>query len=85
MSTSHHSRKSPPPQCELREDEQPTCVGPAVVVLVIVGAYGREQRVCASHAAALWLTDPTIVFSTKTGPEAIKAVMRQAFGTGGSR
>ncbi|MEU1625808.1 hypothetical protein ABZ746_10870 [Streptomyces sp. NPDC020096] len=81
MSTANRSRKSPPPRCELREEERPTCVGRAEVILA--GLDGQEQRVCAAHAAALWLTDPTIRFTAKTRPEAIAAVMRQAFG--GSR
>ncbi|GAA1194323.1 hypothetical protein GCM10009578_039420 [Streptomyces rhizosphaericus] len=81
LSTANRSRKSPPPRCELREEEHPTCVGSAEVVLV--GPEERELRLCAAHAAAVWLTEPTFRFSAKTRPEAIAAVMRQAFG--GSR
>ncbi|MGW6456571.1 hypothetical protein ACWF94_11720 [Streptomyces sp. NPDC055078] len=73
------TRKRPrTPECELREDERPTCDGREEVVLV--GLDGREQRLCPAHAAALWLTDPTLRFSAKTRPQAITAVMGQAFG-----
>jgi len=83
LSTANRSRKSPSPfaRCELREEERPTCVGREEIVLV--GLDGFERRLCPAHAAALWLTDPTLRFSAKTGPAAITAVMRQAFG--GSR
>jgi hypothetical protein len=81
LSTAKRSRKSPPQRCELREEERPACVGREQVVLV--GRTGQEQRLCPAHAAALWLTDPALRFSAKTRPEAIAAVMRQAFG--GSR
>ena len=81
LTTAHRSRKSPPPRCELREEERPTCVGRADVVMA--GPDGQEQRLCPAHAAALWLTDPALRFTAKTRPEAIAAVMRQAFG--GSR
>ncbi|MER0480531.1 hypothetical protein ABR737_19690 [Streptomyces sp. Edi2] len=78
MTTGNPSRKFPPPRCELREAERPTCVGRAEVVLVDTA--NREQRLCPAHAAALWLTDPTLRFSAKTRPEAIATVMAQAFG-----
>lgn len=79
MSNAHRSRKSPPPpSCELREEERPACDGHEEIVMA--GTDGREQRVCPAHAAALWLTDPTLRFTAKTRPEAIAAVMRQAFG-----
>jgi hypothetical protein len=83
LSTAHRSRKSPLPWCDLREEENPTCDGPADVVLV--GPDSREHRLCAGHAATLWLTNPTLVFSAKTRQAAIEAVMRQAFGPGGAR
>ncbi|GHH68790.1 hypothetical protein GCM10018793_00130 [Streptomyces sulfonofaciens] len=75
-----HPRKSPPPRCELRETETPTCVGRPEAILV--DRNGAEQRLCPAHAAALWLTDPTLRFSAKTRPEAIATVMAQAFGGG---
>lgn len=80
MSTANRSRKSPSPsaRCELREEERPTCVGREEIVLV--GLDGFERRLCPAHAAALWLTDPTLRFSAKTGPAGITAVMWQAFG-----
>ena len=81
MSTANRSRKSRMPECELREEERPTCVGREQVVLV--GLDGFERRLCPAHAAALWLTDPTLRFSAKTRTEAIAAVMWQAFGGGG--
>lgn len=81
MSIAHRPRKSPPPECELRAREQPTCVGREQVVLV--GLDGFERWLCPAHAAALWLTDPTLRFSAKTRPQAISAVMSQAFGGGG--
>ncbi|MGY1453197.1 hypothetical protein [Streptomyces sp. SS8] len=82
MSNAPRSRKSPKsPECELREEERPTCVGREQVVMA--GPDGREQRLCPAHAAALWLTEPALRFTAKTRPEAIAAVMRQAFG--GSR
>lgn len=83
LSTAHRSRKSPQPDCELREKERPTCVGREQVVLV--GLDGFEQHLCPAHAAALWLTDPTLRFSAKTRPQGITAVMWQAFGGGGRR
>lgn len=75
-----HSRKSPAPRCALRERENPTCVGRPEVVLVSRDA--AEQRLCPAHAAALWLTDPTLRFSAKARPEAIATVMAHAFGGG---
>ncbi|MFD5520792.1 hypothetical protein [Streptomyces sp. NPDC127066] len=85
MSTAHRSRKSPRPDCELRGDdsERSTCTGREQVVLV--GLDGFERHLCPAHAAALWLTDPTLRFSAKTRPEGITAVMWQAFGGGGRR
>ncbi|MGW0827358.1 hypothetical protein [Streptomyces sp. NPDC002845] len=85
MSTAHHSRKSPLTDCDLRgnDPETPTCAGHERVVLV--GLDGAEQHVCPGHAAALWLTDPTLRFSAKTRPEGISAVMWEAFGGGGGR
>ncbi|MFI6208903.1 hypothetical protein ACIBAI_21250 [Streptomyces sp. NPDC051041] len=85
MSTAHHSRKSPLPDCDLRqrEAEVSTCAGREQIVLV--GLDDVEQRLCPGHAAALWLTDPTLRFSAKTRPEGISAVMGQAFGGGGGR
>ncbi|MFI1292002.1 hypothetical protein ACH4VM_26670 [Streptomyces sp. NPDC020792] len=85
MSTAHHSRKSPLPDCELRQRDPDvsTCAGREQVVLVQLD--GTEQRLCPAHAAALWLTDPTLRFSAKTRPEGISAVMGQAFGGGGGR
>ena len=80
MSTAHRSRKSRPPECELRESERSTCEGREQVVMV--GLDGFERWVCPAHAAALWLTDPTLRFSAKSRPEAITAVMWQAFGGG---
>ncbi|UNS98982.1 hypothetical protein MMF93_22870 [Streptomyces tubbatahanensis] len=81
MSTAHRSRKFSRPWCELYEEEQPTCAGREPVVLV--GTDDEERHVCPGHAAALWLTEPTLRFSAKTRPEAIAAVMRQAFGGAG--
>ncbi|MGW5675409.1 hypothetical protein ACWEV4_10035 [Streptomyces sp. NPDC003860] len=76
------TRKRPhSPECELRADDRSTCDGREEVVLV--GYDGTEQRLCPAHAAALWLTDPTLRFSAKTRTQAIAAVMGQAFG--GSR
>ncbi|MFG1811231.1 hypothetical protein [Streptomyces sp. NPDC049040] len=80
MSTANRPRKSRLPECESREPERPTCVGREQVVLV--GLDGFERWLCPGHAAALWLTDPTLRFSAKSRPEAITAVMRQAFGGG---
>lgn len=77
LSNASHSRKSPRPQCELRDEERPLCVGREQVVMV--GLDASERRFCPAHAAALWLTDPTLRFSAKTATEAIAAVMRQAF------
>lgn len=85
LSTAHHSRKSPLPDCDLRgnDPEISTCAGRERVVLI--GLDGVEQHVCPGHAAALWLTDPTLRFSAKTRPEGISAVMGEAFGGGGGR
>ncbi|MFF4312286.1 hypothetical protein ACWDE0_09095 [Streptomyces sp. 900105755] len=85
MSTAHHSRKSPLPDCDLKGDnsEVSTCEGSERVVLV--GLDDIEQHLCPAHAAAVWLTDPTFRFSAKTRPEAISAAMRHAFGGGGGR
>ncbi|MGV9566647.1 MULTISPECIES: hypothetical protein [unclassified Streptomyces] len=85
MSTAHHSRKFRLPDCELRQRDAQvsTCDGREQIVLV--GLDGAEQRLCPAHAAALWLTDPTLRFSAKTRPEGISAVMGQAFGRGGGR
>lgn len=83
LSTAHRSRKSPLPECELRvaDSEVSTCTGREQIVLV--GLDGFERHLCPAHAAALWLTDPTLRFSAKTRTEAIAAVMWQAFGGGG--
>lgn len=78
LSTAHRSRKSPRPWCELWEAEALTCAGWEPVVLV--GTDGQERHVCPAHAAALWLTEPSLRFSAKTNPEAVAAVMRHAFG-----
>ncbi|MGW0755372.1 hypothetical protein ACWD1Y_02545 [Streptomyces sp. NPDC002814] len=85
MSTAHRSRKSSLPDCELRgtDSEQSNCVGREHVVLI--GLDGYERHLCPAHAAAVWLTDPTLRFSAKTRPEGITAVMWQAFGGGGRR
>ncbi|MEW2522940.1 hypothetical protein [Actinacidiphila alni] len=83
MSNAHPPRKSRTPECEAREAERPTCDGREQVVLV--GLDGFERWLCPAHAAALWLTDPTLRFSAKTRPQAITAVMQQAFGEGGDR
>ncbi|MEV5733402.1 hypothetical protein [Streptomyces sp. NPDC052292] len=85
MSTAHHSRKSPLPDCELRQRDTQvsTCDGREQIILVRLA--GDEQRLCPAHAAAVWLTDPTLRFSAKTRPEGISAVMGQAFGRGGGR
>ena len=80
MSTPIRPRKSRLPECELREPERPTCDGRQQVVLI--GLDGFERRLCPAHAAALWLTDPTLRFSAKCRPEAITAVMWMAFGGG---
>lgn len=80
LTNSNHPRKSTPLRCELRETEHPTCVGRPEVVLV--NRQGAEQRLCPAHAAALWLTDPTLRFNAKTRAEAIATVMGQAFGGG---
>jgi len=77
VSTAHRSRKSPFSQCELHEEQAATCAGRNEVVLV--GLDGWEQRLCPAHAAALWLTDPTLRFSAKTTEPAIGEVMRHAF------
>jgi hypothetical protein len=78
VSTANRPRKSRAPECELRETERPTCDGREQVVLV--GLDGFERRLCPAHAAALWLTDPTLRFSAKSRPESITAVMWKAFG-----
>ena len=85
LSTAPHSRKSPLPDCELRGNapEIETCAGPERVVLV--GIDSTELHLCPAHAAALWLTDPTLRFSAKTRPEGISAVMWEAFGGSGGR
>ncbi|WP_320773561.1 hypothetical protein [Streptomyces sp. CRN 30] len=85
MSTAHPSRKSPLPDCELRQRDAQvtTCDGREQIVLVSLD--GAEQWLCPAHAAAVWLTDPTFRFSAKTPLEGISAVMRQAFGDGGGR
>ncbi|MBZ6192996.1 hypothetical protein KVH07_08610 [Streptomyces olivaceus] len=85
MSTAHHSRKSPLPDCELRQRDVQvtTCDGREQIVLVSLD--GTEQWLCPGHAAAVWLTDPTFRFSAKTPLEGVSAVMRQAFGDGGGR
>ncbi|MDQ0811180.1 hypothetical protein QFZ63_002894 [Streptomyces sp. B3I7] len=85
LSTAPHPRKSPLPDCDLRQRDAQvsTCDGREQIVLV--GLDGAEQRLCPAHAAALWLTDPTLRFSAKTRPEGISAVMGQAFGGGGGR
>lgn len=85
MSTAHPSRKSLPPECDLRQRDAQvaTCAGREQVVLVQLDA--TEQWLCPAHAAAVWLTDPTLRFSAKTRPEGISAVMGQAFGDGGGR
>ncbi|MGW4030934.1 hypothetical protein ACWEFL_16700 [Streptomyces sp. NPDC004838] len=75
MSTRKHPRT---PVCGLRDEERAMCDGREQVVLVALD--GTEQRLCPAHAAALWLTDPTLRFSAKTRPQAIAAVMGQAFG-----
>ncbi|WP_328469582.1 hypothetical protein [Streptomyces sp. NBC_00448] len=80
MSTANRPRKSRPPDCELRDPDRPTCDGREQVVLI--GLDGFERRLCPAHAAALWLTDPTLRFSAKSRTEAIAAVMWQAFGGG---
>lgn len=80
VSTANRPRKSRPPECELREPERPTCDGREQVVMV--GLDGFERWLCPAHAAALWLTDPTLRFSAKSRPEAISAVMWHAFGGG---
>jgi hypothetical protein len=80
VSTPNRPRNSRPPECEEREEQRPTCDGREQVVLV--GLDGFERRLCPVHAAALWLTDPTLRFSAKTGPQAISAVMWKAFGGG---
>ncbi|MFJ2953567.1 hypothetical protein [Streptomyces sp. NPDC087270] len=80
MSTANRPRKSRPPECEEKDLERPTCAGREQVVLV--GLDGFERHLCPAHAAALWLTDPTMRFSAKSGPQAISAVMWQAFGGG---
>ena len=84
MSTAHHSRKSPLPDCDLRGDdpEVSTCEGSERVVLVALD--DTEQYLCPAHAAAVWLTDPTCRFSAKTRPEAISAVMRHEASVRGS-
>lgn len=83
LSTAHHPRKSPSLACDLRQrDAQAsTCAGREQIVLVELD--GTEQWLCPAHAAAVWLTDPTLRFSAKTRPEGISAVMGQAFGGGG--
>ncbi|MBC9729045.1 hypothetical protein [Streptomyces sp. TRM68367] len=85
MSTAHHSRKSSSLDCELRQRDAQvaTCAGREQIVLVELD--GTEQWLCPAHAAAVWLTDPTLRFSAKTRPEGISAVMGQAFGGGGGR
>ena len=81
MSNANRPRKSRAPECELGETERSACDGREQVVLV--GLDGFERWACPVHAAALWLTDPTLRFSAKTRTEAISAVMWQAFGGGG--
>lgn len=81
MTSANRSRNSRHAWCALWEEDNPTCEGRHKVVLT--GPDGQRQRVCPGHAAALWLTDPTLRFAAETRPEAIAAVMRQAFG--GSR
>lgn len=85
LTSAHHSRKSPLPDCELRQrdSEASTCAGKEPVVLI--GLDDTEQHLCPAHAAALWLTDPTFRFSAKTRPEGISAAMAHAFGGGGGR
>ncbi|MEV0926800.1 hypothetical protein AB0I99_17035 [Streptomyces spongiicola] len=85
MTTAHHPRKSSSPYCDLRERDAQisACAGRERIVLVELD--GTEQRLCPAHAAAVWLTDPTLRFSAKTRPEGISAVMGQAFGGGGGR
>jgi hypothetical protein len=79
LSNAPRLRKSPPlASCELRDEERPTCDGHEQIVMA--DRDGQERRLCPAHAAALWLTDPTLRFTAKTRPEAIAAVMRQAFG-----
>jgi hypothetical protein len=77
LSTANRSRKSSL-FCEMREDERPQCAGREQVVLV--GLDGFERELCPAHAAALWLTDPTLRFSAASSDRAISAVMWQAFG-----
>jgi hypothetical protein len=81
VSTPNRPRKSGTPECEAREPERPTCDGREQIILV--GLDGFERWLCPAHAAALWLTDPTLRFSAKTPTGAIAAVMWQAFGGGG--
>ncbi len=81
LSTAHRSRKpSRRPWCDLKDDAHLKCQGAEQVVLA--EREGADRRVCPAHAASLWLTDPSLRFSAKTPPEAIAAVMRQAFGGG---
>lgn len=77
LSTANRSRKSFV-SCELRDDARPMCEGCEQVVLV--GLDGFERELCPAHAAALWLTDPTLRFSATTSERAISAVMWHAFG-----
>jgi hypothetical protein len=83
LTSAHPSRKSPLPDCELRQPDSDvsTCSGREPIVLVALD--DTEHRLCPAHAAALWLTDPTFRFSAKTRPEGISAVMGHAFGGGG--
>jgi hypothetical protein len=85
LSTAHHSRKSPLPDCELRQRDAQVSTSDGREQIILVRLAGDEQRLCPAHAAALWLTDPTLRFSAKTRPEGISAVMGQAFGGGGGR
>lgn len=78
MSTANRPRKSRAPECELSDRGPATCDGREQVVLI--GLDGFERRLCPAHAAALWLTDPTLRFSAKCLPSVISAVMWQAFG-----
>ncbi|WP_079123388.1 hypothetical protein [Streptomyces abyssalis] len=80
MTNAHRSRKSPRPWCELRDDERQACAGREQVVLV--GTDDNERWTCPEHAAALWLTEPTLRFSAKSRQQAIAEAMRHAFGGG---
>lgn len=80
LSTAPRSRKSSRPWCELRDDEWPTCAGQEQVVLVSTD--DEEHWTCPEHAAALWLTEPTLRFSAKSRQQGIAEAMRHAFGGG---